>query len=64
MQHKPLVAQLAFRVQAGCSAFPFYTPTKPLKRLYFKYKTFVIPNLKIIIIIKTSFHISDISNKM
>ena len=26
-------------VQAGYSTFPFYTQTKPLIRLYFKYKT-------------------------
>ena len=43
-----LMAPLAVRVQAGCSTFPFYTPTKPLIRLYFKYKTVVIPKLKII----------------
>ena len=30
-------------VQAGCSAFPFYSPTKPLIRLYIKYKTVLIP---------------------
>ena len=35
-------APLAARVQAGCSAFPFYTPTKPLIQLYFKYKTVFI----------------------
>ena len=43
-----LFAPLAVRVQAGCSAFPFYTPTKPLIRLYFKYKTVLIPKLKIV----------------
>ena len=42
-----LFALLAVRVQAGCSAFPFYTPTKLLKRLYFKYKTVLIPKLKL-----------------
>ena len=41
-------APLAVCVQAGCSTFPFYTPTKPLVRLYFKYKTVLIPKLKII----------------
>ena len=45
-----LIAPLAVRVQAGCSAFPFYTPTKPFRRLYFKYKTALIPLLKIFII--------------
>ena len=49
MQKSPLVAPLAVRVQAGCSAFPFYNPTRPLIRLYFKYKTGLIPKLKIII---------------
>ena len=44
-----LFAPLEVRVQAGCSAFPFYAPTKPLKRLYFKYKTVLIPKLKIIL---------------
>ena len=34
-----LFAPVAVRVQAGCSAFPFDTRTKPLIRLYFKYKT-------------------------
>ena len=42
-----LFAPLAVRVQAGCSAFPFYTPTKPLIQLHFKYKTVLIPKLKI-----------------
>ena len=42
-----LFAPLAVRVQAGCSAFPFYTQTKPLKPLYFKYKTVLTPKLKI-----------------
>ena len=41
---------LAVRVQAGCSAFPFYTLTKQLIRLYFKYKYVLIPKLKIIFI--------------
>ena len=36
-------APLAVRVQAGYSAFPFYTPTKLLIRLYFKCKTVPIP---------------------
>ena len=47
-----LFAPLAVRVQAGCSAFPFYTPTKPLIRLYFKYKTSLSPKFKIIFIFK------------
>ena len=34
-------------LKAGCSAFPFYTPTKPLIRLYFKYKTVLVPKSKI-----------------
>ena len=59
MQNKPfLFAPLAVRVQAGCSAFPFYTPTKPLIRLYLKYKTVLIPK------IKNNFYILDIYNKM
>ena len=29
-------APLVVRVQTGCSAFPFYTPTKLWIRLYFK----------------------------
>ena len=33
-----LFAPLAVRVKTGCSAFPFYTPTKPLIRSYFKCK--------------------------
>ena len=37
-----LFAPLAVRVQAGCSAFPFYTLTQPLIRLYFKCKTVLI----------------------
>ena len=40
-----LFAPLAILVQAGCSAFPFYTLTKQLIRLYFRYKTVVIPKL-------------------
>ena len=42
-----LFASLAVRVQAGCSVFQFHTPTKPLIWLYFKYKTVLIPKLKI-----------------
>ena len=42
-----LFAPLAVCVHAGCSAFPLYTPTKPLIQLYFKYKTVLIPKLKI-----------------
>ena len=34
-------------VITGYSAFPFYTLTKPLIQLYFKYKTVLIPKLKI-----------------
>ena len=45
-----LFSALAVRVQAGCSAFSFYTMTLPLKRLYFKYKTVLIPKSKIIFI--------------
>ena len=36
---------LAVRVQAGCSAFLFYTPTKPIIQIYFKYKTILISKL-------------------
>ena len=39
VQKSPLFAPLAVRVHAGCSAFPFYTPTKPLIWLHIKYKT-------------------------
>ena len=45
-----LFAPLTVCVQAGYSAFPFYTPTKTLKWLYFKYKTVLIPQLKIVFI--------------
>ena len=45
-----LFAPLAVRVLAGCSAFPFYTSTKPLKQLYFKYKAVLIPKSKMIFI--------------
>ena len=48
MQNKHLVAPLAVSVQAGCSAFPFYTPTQPLIQLQFKYKTILIPESKIL----------------
>ena len=42
-----LFAPLAVRVQAGCSAFPFYTPTEPfIIRLYFKYATVLIHKIK------------------
>ena len=41
-----LFAPLAVLLQAGCLAFPFYSPTKPLIRLYIKYKTVLIPTLK------------------
>ena len=40
-----LFAQLPVRVQAGASAFPFYTLTKPLIRFYFKYQTALVPKL-------------------
>ena len=40
-----LFATLAVRVQAGCSAFSFYTPTKPLIRIYYEYKTVLISEL-------------------
>ena len=54
-----LFVPLAVRIQAGCSAFPFYTPTKPLKRLYFKYITVLIPKLKMYF-----FYILDINNSV
>ena len=47
MQNKPLVCSVGCPVQAGCSAFPFHTPTNPLIPLNFKYKTVIIPKLKI-----------------
>ena len=40
-----LFVPLAVRVHAGCSAFPFYTPTKPLIRLNIKYKIVLSPKL-------------------
>ena len=46
MQNKLLFAPLAVSVQAGCSPFLFYTPNKPLH----KYKTALIPKLKIFFI--------------
>ena len=58
VQNKPLVCSIGCHAQAGYSAFPFYTPTKPLIRLYFKYKTILIPKLKIF------FYILDFYNKM
>ena len=45
-----LFAPLAVRVQAGYSAFPFYTLTNPLILLYFKYKSVLNSKLKIIFI--------------
>ena len=48
VQNNLLFAPLAVYVQAGCSAFPFYTPTNPLIWLYLKYKTVLIPKLEII----------------
>ena len=33
-----LFAPVGCRVHTGCSAFPFYAPTKPLIRLNIKYK--------------------------
>ena len=42
-----LFAPLAVCVNTGCSAFPFYTPNKPLIQLYFKYKTVLIPKQKL-----------------
>ena len=44
-----LFAPLDVRGQADYSAFPFYAPTEPLIRLYFKYKTVLVPKLKIIL---------------
>ena len=40
-----LFAQKAVHVHTGWSAFPFYTPTKPLIRLHIKYKTVLFPRL-------------------
>ena len=47
-----MLAPLAVHVQAGCSAFPFYIPTKLfiLIYMYFKYKNVLNPKLKIIFI--------------
>ena len=53
-----VVAPLTVCVQAGFSAFLFYTPTKPLIRLYFKYKPVLILQLTVI------FFILDIHIKM
>ena len=38
-----LFAPLAVSVQAGCSAFPFYTPAKLFIQLYSKCSTVLIP---------------------
>ena len=43
-----LFAPLAVRVHIGCSAFPFWTPTKPLMRLNIKFKIVLSPKLLII----------------
>ena len=40
-----LFAPVAVSVHAGCSTFPFYTPTKPSIRLHIKYKTCFFPKL-------------------
>ena len=45
VQNKSLFAPLAVCVLTGCSAFPFYTPTKPLIQLHIKYKTVLFPKL-------------------
>ena len=50
LQTSFLFASLAVGVHTGCSAFPFYTPTKLLIQLYFKNETVLIPKLKIIFI--------------
>ena len=59
-----LFAQFVVRVQAGCSAFSFYTPTKPLIQLYFKYKTVLIPKVEIIVIFYIFIIKCNISNKL
>ena len=43
-----LFAPFAVHIHTGCSAFPFYTPTKPLIQLHIKYKSVMFPKLKII----------------
>ena len=53
-----LFVSLAVRVHTGCSAFPFYTQTKPLIQLHIKYKTVFFS------LIINSFYILDINNKM
>ena len=50
-----LFAPLSVRVDAGCSAFPFYTPTKPLIWLHNNTKLFNCQNYKYIF-----FYILDI----
>ena len=65
MQSKRIVCSIGY----PCSSwllrfkFPFNTPTKPLIRLYFKYKTVFIPKLKIILIFYISMINVNISNK-
>ena len=59
-----LFAPLAVRVNAGCSAFPFYFPTKLLIQLHIKYKTVLFPKIMIIFIFINNFYIFDIYNKM
>ena len=54
-----LFAPLAVHAQAGCSAFPVYTPTKPLQLLYFKYITVLTHKLE-----KKKIYILDFYNKM
>ena len=48
MQNKPLVSLFKLAVPL----FRFTPKTKPLKQLYFKYKTVLIPKLKIFFILK------------
>ena len=51
MRYVPKSCGLAFIILYVLSVFilavPFYTPTQPLIRLYFKYKTILFPKLKL-----------------
>ena len=40
-----MFAPLAVRVHTGWSAFPFYTPSKPLIQLHIKYNPVLFPEL-------------------
>ena len=57
-----LFAPLAVRVHTGCSAFPLYTPIKPLIRLHIKDKTVFFLNYKFFLLYIFNKNV-NISNK-